>query len=219
VVARGAAAAGDHYGALVAPVMLAGLAGGVFVRALRRRATLYLAVVALGQIVIIGTQSHAQPRYVFLGVALLVVLGVAAIRAVVASRPSLARPRLALAAVALAWAAAVVTLAVQHQRIAARRASIVAAVDAIRADGRRPCVVIAGVIPQILRWYTGCVGYKHTELDETTLQPHRERYLVSTVYGTIDPRAFEADFAVRVVRELPTRDPRTKVWILRGPWD
>ena len=51
------------YGFIVAPVMVAGLAGLI---GTRRKAAWYLAVIALGQMIALGLQTHAQPRYVFL---------------------------------------------------------------------------------------------------------------------------------------------------------
>ena len=56
------------YGVLVAPVMAVGLLGLVRTR---RRAPWYLAIVALGQLVALGLQSHGQSRYVFVAVVLL----------------------------------------------------------------------------------------------------------------------------------------------------
>src|SRR6185503_12187704 len=66
------------YGALVAPIALAGLLG---VARTRRRAAWYLWLVAVAQLVAIGLQTHAQPRYIFIATALFVVLGVEVIRA------------------------------------------------------------------------------------------------------------------------------------------
>lgn len=165
----------DFYGALIAPVMLAGVIGLVQTR---RRAPWYLAVVAIGQLVVLGLHNHGQPRYVFVATVLLVVVGVEA-----ASR--IGRPGLALAAVAAAWLGTAVTQVVLCRGMAQLRAPIVRAADAIRADaaGRR-CAAVAATVPQ-LEWYAGCEVYKSQQL-AAPMPADRVRYAVVVPNGEID---------------------------------
>jgi hypothetical protein len=198
-----------YYG-ILAPFALAGLASIV----LRpTRATIYLAGVGLAQIVTIGLLSHAQPRYVFLGITLLAVPGVALLARL------FVRTRVALAVLAVVFALSATY--VVRRNIAQRRRfdSIVAAGAAIRADaGARPCIVVASSIYQIL-WYSHCTTYFFMELRPESFRPTHERYLVHTTVGPIDSEVFAREHHVRIVRELATGDARTHVWAFRGPAD
>jgi 4-amino-4-deoxy-L-arabinose transferase-like glycosyltransferase len=194
-----------YYGALITPVILAAFVG--LARRFRRRAAWFVAIVAIGQLLAIGIQSHAQPRYVFVAIALLVVLGVETWRAA-------ARPRVALAVVGLAWLAIAIAIVPYDQKVTRAREAITAAATAIRADrGARPCVVIAGMVPQLI-WYTGCAGERVVSVAPASLAPGRARYVVSTPYAVIDGDAFAAAHGVTLVA-LPTADDRTRVWAIR----
>lgn len=194
-----------YYGALVAPVIALALVG--LVRRFRSRPAWYLACVAFGQLLAIGIESHAQPRYVFVAVALLVVLGVEAAR-------SLARPRAALAVVAAAWLGVAIAAIPRARMIARSRSTITAAAAAVRADHRDgPCAVIAGLVPQLL-WYTRCPTTRVVDLYPEVLAPAHDRYLVSTPYAPVDGAAFAAARGVVLV-ELPTGHPRAQVWAIR----
>jgi len=203
-----------YYGVLVAPCMLAGLAG----LALRKRPASYLVIVALAQIVTIGLTSHAQPRYVFAGVCILVVVGVAAIVTARASgRAAMRRlplSRAALVALVLAYAWSVRWNVRANGKLGEQRASIIAAADAIRRDGDSPCIVLAASLPQLL-WYSRCgAGRWYYELDAGALLPNRRRYLVETAVG--NPIDMEwAPYHAVVLDELPTGHPKSRVWRLR----
>lgn len=200
-----------YYG-ILAPFALAGLASLV----LRpRRATVYLVGIGLAQILTIGLMSHGQPRYVFLGITLLAIPGVAALSRL------FTRARIALGALAVVYALSFTY--VVRRNIAQHRHldSVVAAGDAIRADVRahgRPCIVVASSLYQIL-WYSHCAGYFFMELKPESFRVTHERYLVHTTVGPLDPDVFAREHHVRIVRELPTRDGRTRVWAFRGPVD
>jgi 4-amino-4-deoxy-L-arabinose transferase-like glycosyltransferase len=201
----------SYYGALVAPLMLAALVG--LARSFRRRPPWLLAGVAIGQLLAIGIKSHAQPRYVFIAVALLVVLGVETVRA-------LARPRLALALVAAAWLGIAIGTIPYDRAIARSRGTITAAASAIRADhqdGHRPgpCVVIAGLVTQLM-WYSRCQGTRLDSIEPSTLAPDHDRYAVSTPYTPLDGPAFAAEHGVTLV-ELPTGNAHARVWALQAP--
>ena len=194
-----------YYGALVAPLMIAAFGG--LGRTLRSRAAWFLAIVALGQLIAIGLHSHAQPRYVFVAVALLVVLGVETLSAI-------ARPRLALAAVGAAWLGVALATVHHDREIARSRDTILAAAAAIVADRRgAPCIVIAGKVPQLM-WYTRCDGELIDKAGPEVLAPWRARYLVSTPYTPLDGLAFAAAHGLTVF-ELPTGNIRARVWVVR----
>jgi len=147
-----------YYGLLAPPILLAGLA--VLAR-IRDRATVLLWLVAVTDIVVLGLISHAQVRYIFFGVTLLVVLGVEVIRRWIVERPPTTRRALAIIAaiaVVIAW----IAVAVGQVRRSAHRweATSVerAAADAIRRDaGRARCYVIGDSFAQ-LEWYSGCAS-------------------------------------------------------------
>lgn len=194
-----------YYGALVAPVMAAALVG--LARTFRSRPPWFLASIALGQLLAIGIESHGQPRYVFIAVALLVVLGVEAARA-------LARPRVALALVAAAWLGVAIACIPYDRAIAHSRATITAAAAAIHADHRAgTCEVIAPLAPQ-LWWYTRCRITRLEDVVPSTLAPDHDRYVVSTPYAPLDGTAFAAAHGVTPV-ELPTGNDRAHVWAIR----
>lgn len=139
------------YGALVAPLMLCGLVSLLRLPA-DWRPRVFLAVVALGQLVLLGVQSHAQPRYVFIATVLLVLLGLDGL-----ARFAPARLRtLALPVVVTAWLGVVVAVPFYTRFLATARAPITAAAQAIRTDAAgRPCLVVAKAVTQLM-WYTGC---------------------------------------------------------------
>jgi hypothetical protein len=198
-----------YYGALVAPLIVAGLAALVRPPG-QRRGVWFLGAIALGQIVAIGLQSHAQPRYIFVATCLLVVLGVAFARRAV--RP---RQRLALALVVLSWLGCAIAVIPYNVHLARLRAPLIAAASAIRADTHgRPCIVVARVVTQ-LAWYTGC----ETMLlrDPTRLDPLPDgalAYLASVPHGTTGPDVVTATLH-RTPSPIATHDDLSQVWQLR----
>jgi hypothetical protein len=199
-----------YYG-ILAPFAVAGLVALV-VRP--RRATIYLAGVGLAQIVTIGLMSHGQPRYVFLGITLLAIPGVALLARLFTPT------RILLVALAIVYALSVSYVVrrniAQHRRFD----SVVAAGEAIRADAHgRPCIVISSSPFQVL-WYSRCAAaYFFMELSPASFRPTHERYIVDTTVGALDPDVFVREHHVRIVRDVPTRDRRTRVWAFRGPAD
>jgi hypothetical protein len=143
-----------YYGLLAPVVLLAGI-GAIG----RERRTVLLWLVAVADIVVIGLISHAQARYIFFGVTLLVVLGVEVLRKVIAARPLGVRRMMAAAAV-IAIVASWVLVAIAQVRYAARRRVTTepprAAAAAIRRDaGGARCHVMADEFT-IIEWYSGC---------------------------------------------------------------
>jgi hypothetical protein len=192
----------EFYGALIAPVMLAGVLGLIRTR---RRAPWFLAIVAFGQLVALGLNNHGQPRYVFVAAVLLTVIGVDTLARI-------GRPRVALALVAAAWLGTVVAQVVVCRGAARLRAPIVRAADAVRADAAgRPCAAVAALVPQVA-WYTRCQVYVSRLLD-APMPADRVRYAVATAHQPIDlDRAVALHHAHAV--PLPTGDPDAQVWRL-----
>lgn len=193
------------YGALVAPVMVAGAVG--VVRA-RRKAPWYLAILALCQLLALGLESHGQPRYVFVATALLVALGVATL-----AEPRFARPRLALALVAASWIGVLVAAPIYYRHLDAARAPILAAGTTLRAaSAGQPCVAVALIVPQLM-WYSPC-RVLAAGLLEDPLPADRARYAASFTRWPIDLPQLLAQQHLQAT-PLPTRDPRAEVWQLR----
>lgn len=193
------------YGFLTAPVMVAGLAGLV---AARRKPAWYLGVVALGQIISLGLQSHAQPRYVFVATALLVVLGVEAL-----SRSRWAWPRAALALVATSWLGVVVAMPLYYRHIDDARAPLIDASRAIRANsGDRPCAVVALIAPQLM-WYSRCQVFVAGLLVDP-MPADRDRYAASFTSWPIELAPILARQHLQAT-PIATQDRRAQLWLLR----
>jgi hypothetical protein len=184
-----------YYGFATVPLVLAGL-----VMALTRsRPARFLGLVAVGQVVALGIRSHAEPRYMFISVALLVILGVAAaVRGFDRLRGQARTAALvaALAAVIACWGIALV----KARRVAlSRRASLAGLADLgarIAADaGGRPCTVILRTGPQVA-YYSGCESYYLSA--ERPLPSHRRAYVVSVPTYSIDPAAVAAELGTKV---------------------
>ena len=151
-----------YHGVLVTPIAFAGFAGIARPPPTHRRRARFLAIIALGQFLVIGLVSHASARFIFVAIVLLVVLGVDAIARVIDARP--AHRRLALracgVAVILAWLGVLVSAVPTQRRIQRGLAELVVAGRAIRDDAAgRPCTVIARATPQLM-WYSGCTAIK-----------------------------------------------------------
>ena len=136
--------------AVAGPVMGAVAAIGVAAGARRGGVARLCVVVALGQIVLLGLRAHGEARYVFFATSALTIAGAAWIAA---------RPRVRAVTLALSAVSAVVGggLAIARvDRVAHRRAGLVAASLAVRADARgERCLVYTGTQPQVA-WYSGC---------------------------------------------------------------
>lgn len=180
-----------QYGVALAPVMVLGLASiAKPPPAQRRAAAWFLAIVAIGQIVLIGIVSHASTRMVFLALALLTVLGVDLIER--STRPG--RARCAAAIVGVLAAAVMVTMMVPLERRMTRGlASTVAAARAIRTDAAgRACTVIARATPQLM-WYSGCASRKIRQPAEPVeLTADTRWYAANAPRRPVDPVALGA---------------------------
>lgn len=113
---------------------------------------MFLGIVAIGQVVALGVQSHAQPRYVFCATLILVLLGIDALE-----RFGPLRLRaLTLPLVIAAWLGVVITVPLYTRFLSEARQPLTAAAHAIRIDAAgRPCLVVAKAVTQLM-WYSGC---------------------------------------------------------------
>ena len=210
------------YGAIVTPVMIAGLAT---LGLTRRRARWFVVLLALGQLISLGLQSHAQPRYVFFATALLVVAGVDVlrrgahsnqVRAESAERSEVEKiPRLATAACGLAWLGLAIAIVPYQHYLADLRRPLYSAAAAVRDDAAgRPCAIAANVAPQLI-WATRCeVVIAKTAAPwpagATVL------YVVSAPHAVISPGLLQ-DFAATahaIPHELSVSSPEARAWRL-----
>ncbi len=167
------------YGALVAPVMIAGLVS-IARPPERWRPTLFLALVALGQIIVLGLESHAQPRYVFVATALLVVLGVDALLRYL---PEASR-RLGPALIVLAWLGAAIAVVPLAHYLTRQRGPLWHAAAALRSDAAgKPCVIAARDAPELI-WATRCEVVIATR-PYRPLPADRLRYVVSLPHAAV----------------------------------
>lgn len=198
------------YGAIVAPVMVAALAGLALMRI--RRAQLFVIGLALGQLVSLGIQSHGQPRYVFFATALLVIAGVDAIRTHATCE------RAAAVLVGLAWLGLAVGIVPFEHHLAELRAPLYAAGASVRFDARgRSCAIAANVVPQLI-WSTGCeVIVAHFAPNLVQPWPAVEvKYLVSVPHAVIGQALLEdvAATARALPHAIAVANPDAHVWRL-----
>jgi len=138
------------FGLLGPPLIICAVVGA---RRDRRRAL--LVTIALAQILVLGMQTQAQPRYVFVATVLLAIAGIDTLKA------HLGRPALAL--VAASWLIVIVSAVRSQRELASENEHTLAAAALIRADDAGlPCFVMGRKRMQ-LEWYSGC---------ESTLWPH-----------------------------------------------
>ncbi|HET9992664.1 MAG TPA: glycosyltransferase family 39 protein [Kofleriaceae bacterium] len=206
------------YGAIVAPVMIAGLAT---LGLTRRRAPWFVVLLALGQVISLGIQSHAQPRYVFFATALLVVAGVDVLRG---DRLDLAArgARVAVVACGLAWLGLAIAIVPYQHYLARHRRPLYAAAAAVRDDAAgRPCAIAANLAPQLI-WATGCevvIAKTAAKLASPWPPAAVVEYVVSVPYAVISPGLLRDVAATARARphELPISDstsPEARAWRL-----
>ena len=162
-----------HFGLLGPALILVAIAG-----ALRDRRRAMLVVIAVAQIVVLGLQTQAQPRYVFVALVLFAIAAVDTLQAHLDRR--------ALAVVAATWAVVLVSAVRSKHELEVENAHTLAAAAVVRADDAgRPCFVMARKRMQ-MEWYSGC---------ESTLWPHvplGRLYAVRDDYGGPDQPDFKA---------------------------
>jgi hypothetical protein len=165
----------QFYGALVAPLLVCGLASFARLPA-DWRPRVFLGVVAIGQVVMLGLQSHAQPRYVFVATILLVLLGLDGLARFAPARLRAFAPPL----VFVAWLGVVVAVPFYTRFLANARAPITTAAHAIRADtAGRPCLVVAKAVTQLM-WYSHC--REHLLRDLAAVPPWSQSPLAYVVH-------------------------------------
>jgi 4-amino-4-deoxy-L-arabinose transferase-like glycosyltransferase len=198
------------YGVVVAPVMIAALAGLALLRI--RRAQLFVVGLALGQLISLGIQSHAQPRYVFFATALLVIAGVDAIRTHATSE------RAAAGIVGLAWLGLAIAIVPFQHYVARMRAPLYAAGAAVRDDAHgRSCAIAANVVPQLI-WATGCaVIVAHSVPKLVAPWPTVEvKYIVSAPHAVVSNVLLGevAATARAMPHEISVANPDAHAWRL-----
>jgi 4-amino-4-deoxy-L-arabinose transferase-like glycosyltransferase len=152
-----------YAGALATPLAVIAVAG-----AWRDRWWLYAAAIGAADILALGWETHAQGRYILLGVVLLVAVGTAVARDFALQLAGPVRRALATLcamAVIASWIAALAAAWGARDRRIAGMAATLAAADAIHRDARgRACVVVGRHTTQ-LEWYSGCrIAYDATGL-------------------------------------------------------
>lgn len=191
------------YGALLPPVMIAGL---ISVLPLNRDRA-FLVLVAVTIIVWLGLFSDGSARFLFVPVIFLVIAGVHGITRVVAARPQWRRliVRGAGALVLAAWLA-MIGAAIPIQRHIARGLSgMMTASAAIRQDAAgRPCIVTAFWVTELM-WYSGCAGAKAPRWDNVQgrLPPDARWYAASMPHHPVDPGAVSRAVGATSTTALP----------------
>jgi hypothetical protein len=161
-------------------------------------------VTAVVSIVAIGLTPVAQVRYIFFGVTLLAVLGVAEVHTwIAAARPRARRVATAVAVggVVAAWGISAVAAPVLVSQRLARMEATLAAIAAIRGDAPpgAPCRVIGRRTTQ-LQWYTGCLAVYRVEPELLA----RERvYVVIEPGSPGQPALVEQPGALQLVHQRP----------------
>jgi hypothetical protein len=151
------------------------------------------AAVAL-QLAILGTQVHAEPRYVFFPVLLLAVVGAATTGAMLRS---LTVPNAASIVGAIAGAAVAIVLVVVGLQATLQEASRRAAAygwvrdigQYVRRASAESCSVLTADVP-IVTWYSGCPAINfagESGTDRTTLLTGAQRYVVLRADGHLQP--------------------------------
>jgi 4-amino-4-deoxy-L-arabinose transferase-like glycosyltransferase len=137
--------------AVAGPVMGAvALVGLAVVWRRRERVSMVLVAAAIAQIVVLGLRAHGEARYVFFATSALTIVGAAWI----AARPRWRAVTLASCAVSAVLGGGYAVARVDA--MAQRRAALVSAASAVRADARGArCLVYTGTRPQVA-WYTRC---------------------------------------------------------------
>ena len=186
------------YGALAGPLMIAGVIG--MARGPHRRARWFIAIVALGQIVSLGLQTRAQPRYVCFATTLLVILGVDALLRTRAVRYHVVGKTL----VVLSWIGVLIAIAPLCDYLERARTPLVTAAKTIEHDAAgRPCAIAALAAPQLM-WRTHCA----VVLPSQPWPEHHLRYIVSLPHYEIDVPSSQTATAV-----VPPQE--TRVWQLK----
>jgi hypothetical protein len=193
------------YGVLAAPVMVLGLVHLAWPRP--RRTTIFLGAIALGQIITLGLQTRAQPRYVFVAIVLLIVLGTD----LVVTVWRIPARRWALPLVVASWVGAIAAVVPFDRFLARAQQPLDAAAATIAADaGGHSCVVAGRQLPYLM-WATRCQGT--IAVPNMEWPPGERHYFVSVPSGRIDVASIARtpDGAADAV-ELSTGDPDARVW-------
>jgi len=146
---------------------------GLRAATVEKRARRLFATAALGQIVLLGWRAHGEPRFLFFALTALTIVGAGWL----AAGPR--RWRAALIAVALTAVPSAVWTLVTIDRTIDRRAAIMEAMAAVRADAAGvPCVAYSTEVPMVV-WYAGCTT---VQVDGWGIDVARARAAPAPVY-------------------------------------
>lgn len=132
------------------------------------RAAVFLLAPAIGQIVLLGLAVHAEPRFLFFPVALLLIAGSGVIARVAREQESSeGRSHRALrigvgVTVLLAFVAGAQVALHRTERARDQRAPVAEAARAMRALATGPCSALSIEVP-VVTWYSGCATYSFGE--------------------------------------------------------
>ena len=194
-----------YYGVVTTPLLILGLCS--IVRP-RDRWAVMLWLIAVADIVAIGLTTVAESRYIFLALALLLVLGADLAHRLISSRRGRLRDALGyVAAVAIAVSAAsVVVLESRLGRVRRLWDGILVASAAVRRDaGGAACQVVARHSSQVV-WYSGCLPFVEGALNGRLVYVVRDGVGVDQPGLTGlpgHPRTLLDDGGVEVVRLEP----------------
>jgi hypothetical protein len=186
-----------YYGIATTPALIAGL---IAIR--RDRRVLMLWLIAVADIVLIGLTPIPQVRYIFFGLALLVILGVDAIDRWAGGTPRVRRWVGAVAVVVLvvSWSSVAVGSFMSGGIRERRQAGTRAAIEAIREDARGASCLVIGRHTTQLQWYTGCVAVYRAPADEL----RRSRvYVVQEPAGKYQPELAGRPGVPRAIVDRP----------------
>lgn len=178
----------------------------------QRRRALALWIIGVADIIALGLSALGQARYILLGIALLVLLGVELTRGLLAARaPRVRRAALGLVVLALGFATYLSVSSLARQGQWRRRATLpqMLAADVIRRDseGKR-CHFAANHYTQI-EWYSGCDGHDYPQ-DEALADGDHVYYVRDDSPGW-QPSAAELAVPHIVILE----DPRYQLLVIR----
>lgn len=175
----------SYYG-LVVPIAM--IAGVFSIARPRDRRAVFLWITAIGTVVGIGLVTHAQARYIMLGIVLLAALGVDTFVRIAVGLPATWRHvvvALAGILVALSWAVCVWQAALFSAGVRRRAAGTFEGAAAVRADARGETCAVFGRQTMQLEYYSGCAGLSWFPAEE--LARGERVYVVWTDLGTPQP--------------------------------
>ncbi|MBB1261757.1 glycosyltransferase family 39 protein [Streptomyces sp. OF8] len=168
------------------------------------RRQVFLAATAVLLPVVLGTATDGEPRFVYLSVVLLTILGVQALATWAGDRRRAVLAGVAgMAALTVLGTAQVVAHGAMPGPTGQNRSTVpVARAVAAEADGR-PCLVVTGYVPET-GWYSGCDAVTYRQYRRLPERPPADRVVHFVRYerGRLQP---DAEGVARLTEGLPSR--------------